>query len=262
MNGDPRPDLTRLQELLADQFTGGLAPDERDELEQLERQHGPEEAAAFERTAALIDLSLGPIEFEPLPTDLANRVRANAPRALPAPRPAAPVVFSLRRSREVLAWALAAACLLFAVTATMNQTGQRPQPGLAEQRAALLRDAPDAITIPWSAATDPTGQGAGGDLVWSNRDQRGYMRFHGLKGNDPSKDQYQLWIFDTNQDEHYPIDGGVFDVDKVTGDVIVPIRPKIRVGRPTLFAITVEKPGGVVVSKRDRLALIAKVPTS
>jgi hypothetical protein len=40
----------------------------------------------------------------------------------------------------------------------------------------------------------------------------------------------------------------------------VPIDPRLPIGKPTLFAITVEKPGGVVVSKRERLPLLAQVP--
>jgi anti-sigma-K factor RskA len=85
------------------------------------------------------------------------------------------------------------------------------------------------------------------------------MSFRGLPANNPSESQYQLWIFDQNQDERYPIDGGVFDIGP-DGEVIVPVTAKIRVREPTLFAITVEKPGGVVVSSRKRLVLAAKVP--
>ena len=48
------------------------------------------------------------------------------------------------------------------------------------------------------------------------------------------------------------------DLDKATGDVIVPIRAKLHVVDPKIFAVTVEKPGGVVVSSRDRIALLAK----
>jgi len=49
----------------------------------------------------------------------------------------------------------------------------------------------------------------------------------------------------------------VFDV---TGDeVVVAIDAKLRVREPTLFAITIEKPGGVVVSRRERLVLVAAV---
>jgi len=66
-----------------------------------------------------------------------------------------------------------------------------------------------------------------------------------------------LWIIDPSRDEK-PIDGGVFDI---TSDIesIVPINAKLAVGQPTVFAITVEKPGGVVVSDQKRLPLIAKV---
>ena len=55
-------------------------------------------------------------------------------------------------------------------------------------------------------------------------------------------------------------DGGVFDVPPGGGDVVVPIRVKLGVTRPKLFAVTVEPPGGVVVSNRERIPLLAKVP--
>lgn len=83
------------------------------------------------------------------------------------------------------------------------------------------------------------------------------MTFSGLPVNNPSEEQYQLWIFDAKQDDRYPIDGGVFDVTSPT--VVVPIDAKIRVSDPSMFAITIEKPGGVVVSDRSRLPLLAKV---
>ena len=83
------------------------------------------------------------------------------------------------------------------------------------------------------------------------------MRFVGLPKNDPRVEQYQLWIFDPAQSEATPVDGGVFDVDD-RGEVIVRIDPKLKITGPTLFAVTIEKPGGVVVSDRSRLVLIAK----
>jgi hypothetical protein len=54
------------------------------------------------------------------------------------------------------------------------------------------------------------------------------------------------------------LDGGVFDIP-TTGEVIVPINAKLQVREPFMFAITIEKPGGVVVSSRERLPLLAKV---
>ena len=97
-----------------------------------------------------------------------------------------------------------------------------------------------------------------GDVIWSNAEQKGYLRLRGLPVNDPDKATYQLWIFDEAQDEKYPIDGGVFDINK-DGEVIVPIDAKINVKNPKIFAVTKEKPGGVVVSDRTGLVALAKV---
>ena len=62
-------------------------------------------------------------------------------------------------------------------------------------------------------------------------------------------------LFRLGSQEH-PIDGGVFNITANNQDV--PIDPKILVGnRPVQFAITIEKPGGVVVSERKELPLLA-----
>ena len=84
------------------------------------------------------------------------------------------------------------------------------------------------------------------------------MRFAGLAANDPADSQYQLWIFDAERDERHPVDGGVFDIPRDGGETIVPIRAKLPVGQPALFAVTVERPGGVVVSDRQRIAVVAR----
>ena len=131
------------------------------------------------------------------------------------------------------------------------------EPPVAEARERLLASA-DTIRIDWTATKDPAANGATGDVVWSPSAQQGFMRFRGLEANNPERTQYQLWIFDAKRDERYPVDGGVFDVPP-TGDVVVPIRPAVRVDSPVLFAVTIEKPGGVVVSNRERLPLLAKV---
>ena len=48
----------------------------------------------------------------------------------------------------------------------------------------------------------------------------------------------------------------MFDVTSA-GEVIVPITAKLRVDDATLFAVTVEPPGGVVVSKREHIVVTA-----
>jgi anti-sigma-K factor RskA len=153
----------------------------------------------------------------------------------------------------------AAACLALAVGVVWKY---RPRETIAvaptKQREDLVKK-PGTTTVAWSSTADPASKAASGDVVWNASLQQGYMRFRGLAKNDPNVAQYQLWIFDKTRDDKYPVDGGVFDVDKETGDVVVPIRPKIKVDDATLFAVTVERPGGVVVSKRERIVVTAKV---
>jgi anti-sigma-K factor RskA len=168
-----------------------------------------------------------------------------------------------KRSRfaTVAPWIAAAACLALAIgTFLWSRDHGAPRvataPTPAAAREQLLASASDVQTISWTTTSDPTVKGASGDVVWSQKAQRGYMRFVGMTPNDVKAFQYQLWIFDKNRDDKYPIDGGVFDVSS-TGEVIVPIDAKISVDDATLFAVTVERPGGVVVSKRERIVVTA-----
>jgi anti-sigma-K factor RskA len=134
-------------------------------------------------------------------------------------------------------------------------------PATPTERSArtAARNAKDVTTLAWTATEDSAAKGASGDVVWSASQQKGFMRFVGLAVNDPKALQYQLWIFDKNRDQAFPVDGGVFDITP-SGEVIVPISAKLPVGEPVLFAVTVEKPGGVVVSKRERIVVTAAPP--
>lgn len=125
-------------------------------------------------------------------------------------------------------------------------------------RAALLEGKTRAVPVPWTLTQDPAAQGVTGDVVWSPENQQGFLRFQNLPGNDPKVFQYQLWIFDGTRDERFPIDGGVFDVP-ASGEVVIPITAKLPVREATIFAVTIEKPGGVVVSSRERIVVLAKL---
>ena len=114
----------------------------------------------------------------------------------------------------------------------------------------------------WTATGDPLAPAVAGDVVWDNESQTGYLRFSGLTANDPNQSQYQLWIFDATRDDRFPIDGGVFDVPPGQTEVVIPIRAKLKVNAPAMFAVTVEKPGGVVVSGREHIVALAKVAAS
>jgi anti-sigma-K factor RskA len=167
-------------------------------------------------------------------------------------------VVALRPKRDIwraMGWLAAAACLAFAITSIVRPWSKK-SPDAHAQRD-LLTHVADAQVLPWTATADPASANAKGDVVWSNAEQKGFMRFSGLSQNDPAATQYQLWIFDGERDDKFPVDGGVFDVTS-GGDVVVPIKAKLKVGKPVLFAVTVEKPGGVVVSKRERIVVTAK----
>lgn len=253
---DPRRE--RLEELLVDQALVGLSPAEETELGRLSTQLGAPRDAGYALAAAALDQALaGPPPA--LPTALRARLdQAARAYATPARQqtlvPAQPRAASLspRPRSSPLAWGgwlVAAAALLVAFFALRG--GAPATRSAAELRSTLLARA-DTLRLDWST-TDPTSS-AGGDVAWSQDLQSGVMRIRGLAANDPTTEQYQLWIFDETQE--HPIDGGVFDV--TAGEVLVPIDAKLRVQKPTLFAVTVEKPGGVVVSDQKRIVLVAK----
>ena len=140
----------------------------------------------------------------------------------------------------------------------LEQPVQSSAESESEGRVALLEGQRFVLRRGWAAAGDSTGIGVQGDVVWDARTQSGYMRFTGLRRNDPSQEQYQLWIFDGQRDQRYPVDGGVFDADGA-GELVVPIRARLEIRTPLAFAVTIERPGGVVVSDRRRVVVIARV---
>jgi anti-sigma-K factor RskA len=185
---------------------------------------------------------------------------AEAPPAA-APRAAAPAATAR------YGWYAAAASLLIALAAWFPRFEteapavlvEAPAPSVAEQREALLAAAPTALTEEWTRTEDPASAAVQGDVVWDESTQTGYMRFSGLPANDPSQSQYQLWIFDGTRDDRYPVDGGVFDVPAGATEVVVPIQATLPVRKAALFAVTVEAPGGVMVSSRERIVALAQV---
>ena len=112
----------------------------------------------------------------------------------------------------------------------------------------------------WAAGPDTLGANVRGNVVWSTSKQEGYMRIRSLPVNDARRNRYQLWIFDSSRDdwEAKPVDGGVFDIGPGE-EVVVAIAAKLEVRTPAMFAITLETPGGVVVSKREHLVALAKL---
>ena len=155
-----------------------------------------------------------------------------------------------------------AACLLLAGWLVVWPAGGADAEGVtAFRQYAALQGRPETVAVSWAAGPTAGDQPATGEVVWSPPEQAGVMRLVDLPVNDPTVEQYQLWIFDAERDERYPVDGGVFDV-RQAGESFVPFRPRVPVSEVTLFAVTVEQPGGVVVSDRSRLPVLASVSES
>lgn len=165
--------------------------------------------------------------------------------------------------RSSLPWLLAAAAALLAVAGWWPRlvefqpgtdvAGRVEQWRAQRARGQLLASAGVGHWA-WGGASEL----GSGDVVWDGRQQRGFLRLRGFVPNDPERAQYQLWIFDAARDDRHPVDGGVFDVPAGHAEVIIPMHPTLPVGRALAFAITVERPGGVVVSARDKVVAFAQ----
>jgi anti-sigma-K factor RskA len=113
-----------------------------------------------------------------------------------------------------------------------------------------------SLKITLGATKDPAAAGVTGDVVWDPATQTGFIRFAGLTPNDPQVRQYQVWIFDGARDKRYPVDGGVFDVGADAPEIVIPIHAALPIRKLAALAVTVEKPGGVVVSARDHVVAL------
>lgn len=177
----------------------------------------------------------------------ASAVAQSAPEPIRLPAP--------RAQRWLLAaaagFAVGAAATVIVVQSAARDGADRADP------VAFIRDHPRAVHWKWVGTEDPHVAGAvGGEAYFDPATAEGLLEIEGLAANDPTREQYQLWIFDSERDERYPVDGGVFDV-RSAGRTCIPVRARLPVTKPVGFAVTVEPPGGVVVSAR-RIALVAK----
>lgn len=207
-----------------------------------------------------------------VPTTIGAMAGPTATSPPPASAPVDPARLPELQSTGIvglLGWLVAAACLVLAVIAWRPQSNLNP-----ERQLASLQSRPGIVRAAWIGLDEANladvphrlDQKLTGQVLWDPATNEGSMVFEGLAPNNPEEFQYQLWIFDANRPTgqlpqfgegiltQRPVDGGVFNIlpDERT---VVSIDPKLRVGKAVIFAVTVEPPGGVVVSNRDIVTL-------
>jgi anti-sigma-K factor RskA len=267
-------------DLLMKKAVEGLTANEEKELQKLEAAAYANADESFEVTAAAI--SLVDIDAsEQLPMHLRAKILSDADKffspvelheTIPAEKRSASGVSHKPKTSLLnrLGWAFAAvACMALAANIyfTRIQPDARvnvpptptPEQMLtpAQERERLMATAGDLITATWSPGDAKAPQNVAGDVVWSNSQQKGFVRFRGLPMNDKTKATYQLWIVDEGRGAKLAVDGGVFDANE-SGEIIVPIDAKLSIRKPVVFAVTSEEPGGVVQSDRP-MVVVAKI---
>jgi len=283
----PPEELELLNELLADRALIGLEDAERARLAELLRKAGLEDDESFDLAAGAAMLAIADHAERP-PASVYTRAAQAAEtfaREMENGRnvmgtPALRIVETealmpppKRISSVWLGWMAAAACLAFAAIGWIQIFANRQNSALAQVSLVSLRDsvakASDAKRLSWGDWDNPEIKGVNGEVVWSESGQKGYMTFKGLPENNPSKEQFQLWIVDERGLDQR-VSGGIFNstgestgwqgevrTERVGDDLVVEISPRIHVGQPALFAVTIEKPGGTWVSDMKRRVVAA-----
>lgn len=260
-----------LEELLLVRATSGLSKQQTGILKSLLAEFPDTDIEEYEVLLGKLDVALNEHTSEEIPQYLRNSIIDEGENIVFTPdlvsKETVVEISEKNRGRlrewrwnPNLLWGLAlAASLQLAIIGWLPRNTSAPavpEITVSQSRAELIENSPDTVIVAWAQTEDPLSATVSGDVVWSNQAQEGYMRFQGLPVNDPKVNQYQLWIFDEKRDKH-PVDGGVFDATK--GELIVPIREKLAVYSPTVFAVTLEKPGGVVVSDKEHIVALAKL---
>lgn len=276
----------KMLELLSDKAVFGLTDAETAELAQLEKDFPELSDESFELAAASIGMLNLPSD-EPLPQHLRTKIAADAEKYFASRENKAAFVespieekdeeyqktFAFAPKRSIwqwLGWLVAAfACIALAVNIFTTQKKldeiaakttptptATPKLTAAEERERLLASAKDVRQSNWGDFNPKEPKNIQGDVVWSNSEQKGFVRFRNLPVNDKTKQTYQVWIFD--KDQKNPVSGGTFDINE-NGEVVVPIDSALQIKEPTMFGITAEKPGGVMVSELKEVMAVAKV---
>lgn len=268
MNTRSPMEMGRLLDLLADRAVGELAPADAGELDALLARARNE--PGFEKLIGGLLLATDHPEDGDMPAILRASLQTRGEGLIRgANRSDTPTAGRIGTGSQSssdggwVGWVAAAAAIVLAAVGWLRPPaapGPMAEPSVS-QRLAALEAEPDTLVIDLAGQGELADAGKAGEIVWNPRLQEGFLRLSALPSNEPTEAQYQLWIFDGTR-ETYAVDGGVFNVSRpAEGEVVVPFVPKLGVGDADMFAVTRERPGGVVVTDQSGLVLLAPVPS-
>ncbi|HFC91394.1 MAG TPA: anti-sigma factor [Leucothrix mucor] len=157
------------------------------------------------------------------------------------------VVFS-----TITALTLVSTGLYFAKNTRLAVAAQQDQTPLIQQRDSLLNES-DILQSNWLKTLNPLAKKIQGDLVWSNQQQKGYMRFANLP--ELSEQQvYHLWIYDLEYSLKAPISATKFQADPhVRKEFVVEVVAEKVVKKPYKFVLKLE-----MDAQPDQILLLAQ----
>lgn len=264
--------LDRFEELEAGRILGDLDSGEIKEWEKLSADPRCKSDLSLELAAAALESEYLGNDEAGLSKDLLGKLQEDmAGFVIPEePKESEDNVIRPANWQTILAapktgWAIAALFALLLIAQSFIDKGPQEPKGLTtaevekpsaeESRDTLISRASDLVKSDFGGL-ESYGE-MSGTVVWSDELQEGYMSLTNLPANNPGTHQYQLWIVDPTRDEN-PVDGGVFDIPSGDGTTIIPIRNPLAITDPKAFVITLEQPGGVVVSKQEVVVALAK----
>jgi hypothetical protein len=245
--------LHRFDELNAGRVLGDLNSKEISEWKILAEEHEHSNAIDLELLATELELK----HTQPcdLSSSLSNKLISTIPsfvKSAKYPKQSSTQIVSIL---PWLGWAVAA-CLIVMFNLPMQKEVTETPLSVSQKLETLIASYPNTQRLAFDPAS-PSYSEVSGEVIWNDERQEGYMSLASLPVNNPTQNQYQLWIVDPERDE-LPVDGGVFDIPSGTGPSIIPIRNALPIKKPVAFVITLEQPGGVVKSKQEVVVALAK----
>lgn len=130
----------------------------------------------------------------------------------------------------------------------------------SEQRNAWLAvDKNSLRKTSWKAVNPATSVDFSGTVEWCTARKQGYAVLRGMAVNKNALYEYQLWIIDEGRPKVTPVHAGLFNIKNPDAECWVKIQPCLPISQALSFMVTLERAGGVVVSKRKRVIALASL---